>query len=186
MGKRFPTPLDLSSRQAVGFWLKGDGQGESFKVQLRDVKGAWHDMVTRVDFRGWRYCEFDLAGAALELGRIEYVLLFYNSIPAGATVTCDVDDIRALGRRACLSRPVFSVGGRAMVFPVDLSVGDRLVFRGMDDCFLRRRGRGEAEPVEPVGRKPRLGPGYSDVLLDFAEGAPRAMRVLASVTKVYR
>ena len=186
VGKRFPSPLDLSSCQAIGFWLKGDGQGESFKVQLRDVKGAWHDMVTRVDFSGWRYREFDLASAGLDLGRIEYVLLFYNSIPAGATVTCEVDDIRALGEPGRLARPVFSVGGRALVFPVDLSVGDRLVFRDMRDCVLYRRGRVEAQPVRPVGRKPRLEPGHNDVLLDFAEGSPRAMRVRAAITKVYR
>ena len=73
-----------------------------------------------------------------------------------------------------------------MVFPVDLSVGDRLVFRDMRDCVLYRRGRVEAQPVRPVGRKPRLEPGHNDVLLDFAEGSPRAMRVRAAITKVYR
>ncbi|MHB8903191.1 MAG: hypothetical protein ACYC6Y_30895, partial [Thermoguttaceae bacterium] len=57
-----PQPIDLTGFKAIGLWLHGDGGGQAFKLQLHDAAGGWHDMVRQVDFTGWRYCQFDLAG----------------------------------------------------------------------------------------------------------------------------
>ncbi|MCP4644092.1 MAG: hypothetical protein GY851_26855, partial [bacterium] len=36
IGKTFDPPLDLSRHKAIGFWLRGDGKGGKFKLQLMD------------------------------------------------------------------------------------------------------------------------------------------------------
>ena len=53
-GKSFDPPLDLSWHAGIGFWLRGDGQGGLFKLQLTDDSGAI-DYYIANDFTGWRY-----------------------------------------------------------------------------------------------------------------------------------
>ena len=183
-GRRYPAPLDLSACRSVGFWLHGDGKGESFKVQLRDTAGKWHDMVTRVSFAGWRYVEFDLAGAKLDLGRIEYLIIYYNSIPAGETVTCLVDDIRALRYAATLRRPVLTVGDARVVFPVDLARGDRLRFDA-EGCSVTRKAAAGPVPVRAEGRLPQLRAGKNSVELTLGPGGPEQFRVMLLLAKRY-
>jgi len=184
-GRRFGPPLDLSECAAIGFWLHGDGRGESFKLQLRDLSGMWHDMVTRVDFTGWRYIEFELAGAKPDLSKTEYVILYYNGIPSGQTVDCVVDDIRGLRRAQRLATPTLSVNGRRTVFPVAMSDSSRLVFRSMQDCTLHPR-TGPPSAVCPTGVAPMLSAGRNRVGLEFGPSSPREARVVVSLTKIYR
>ncbi len=185
-GRRFAEPLDLSPYGGLGFWLHGDGGGESFKVQLRDTVGAWHDMVTRVDFSGWRYVEFDLGGANLDLSQIQYLIIFYNGIPSGRTVTCHMDDLRGLPAPERLRNPELRVDGSGVVVPVELGVGDRLVFRNMNDCRVYRRGVGVAETVRPEGKQPVVRPGSQEVTFALAEGNPERFRLSVGLVKDYR
>ena len=184
-GRRFPELLDLSASAGIGLWLHGDDKGEVFKLQLRDDTGAWHDMTARVDFSGWRRIEFDLGGANLDLARIEYLLFFYNAIPAGQTVTCHVDDIRVLPRTSAISHPTLAVSGQAVTFPVQLFAGDRLAFDGMDDCRIYRTAAGQPERVRPTGTTPALKPGRNPVTLTLGPGSADEFRLLASLVKVY-
>ena len=78
-----------------------------------------------------------------------------------------------------------TVAGRRVRFPVELSAGDRLVFKGMDDCRVYRRLGGEAEVVSPEGRVPRLAPGRNAVALALGEGAPEEFRLTVSLMKRY-
>jgi hypothetical protein len=185
-GRRFAEPLDLSPYGGLGFWLHGDGGGESFKVQLRDTVGAWHDMVTRVDFSGWRYIEFDLAGANLDLSQIEYLIIFFNGIPSGRTVTCHMDDLRGLPAPERLRNPELRVDGSRVVIPTELGHGDRLVFRNMNDCRVYRRGVGVAETVRPEGKQPVVRPGSQEVTFALAEGNPERFRLAVGLVKDYR
>jgi len=185
-GRRYTELLDLSTPAGIGFWLHGDGRGESFKLQLRDNTGAWHDMVTRVDFTGWRCIEFDLGGANLDLAKIEYIIIFYNGIPAGQTVTCHIDDIRALPRTSPICNPTLTVSGQPVTFPVQLFAGDRLVFNDMDDCRLYREVAGQPETVRPTGVAPTLMPGRNSVTLTLGPDSADEFRLLASLVKNYQ
>ena len=185
-GRRFRATLDLSAFRGLGFWLHGDAKGESFKLQFRDDAGAWHDMVTRVDFAGWRYVEFDFTGAELDLGKVEYLIMYYNGIPAGQTVTCHIDDVRALPATQAIKRPELTVAGRRLVFPVELSAGDRLVFRGVRDCRVYRKSQAEPETVRPEGAAPTLAAGVNPVTLALGPGSPEQFRMTASLVKSYR
>ena len=185
-GKRFKTPVNLSSFTAIGFWLHGDGKGESFKLQLRDTSGGWQDMVTSVKFTGWRYCQFDLGGPHLgDLSKIEYLLIYYNGIPAAETVTCYVDDVRVLRDVHPLKNPSISIGRDRIVFPVTMQAGDRLTLRGTRGCQLWRKAAAAPQPIRPTGMLPKLAPGLHTLTLGLAAGSPPDFRVTVSTVKVY-
>ncbi|MDX9978870.1 MAG: LamG-like jellyroll fold domain-containing protein [Lentisphaeria bacterium] len=180
-GRRFDPPLDASGAKGLGFWLHGDGKGETFKVQLRDVEGKWHDMNTRVDFTGWRYIAFAWERLQLDPRRIEYLIFYYNSIPGGATVACVVDDVRVLHSTVRIAGPVLEVNGTRVALPVEMGSGDRL-FVTPAACVVRSPGE-ERRVALPVAL-PELKPGRNQVrlLLDLPAGATAQ----ASLVKTYR
>ncbi|NOY81946.1 MAG: hypothetical protein GXP31_13195 [Kiritimatiellaeota bacterium] len=184
-GRRFDPPLDLSACTGLGFRLEGDGRGEYFKVQLRDVNGKWHDMVTRVDFTGWKTLEFLWDRPALDLSKIRYLIFYYNAIPAGETVRCAVDDVKAFSETGRLRNPRLTVGSASLTFPCELHRGQRLVFRGLDRCAVLSPGGAAPVAVRPRGTVPRLAPGTNPVTLTFGAGSPREFRVTAALTKIY-
>ena len=185
-GRRYLKPLDLSAYPSIGFWLHGDGKGEVFKLQLRDAAAGWFDMVTVVDFVGWRYVQFDLAAAGkVNLAAVEYLLIYYNGIPAGQTVSCYLDEIRALPAAAALRDPSLTVGGKRLLFPVAMSAGDRLVYAGTGAARLYRRGAAEAEAIQPQGVTLTLKGGKNTVMLAFGAGAPPPYRATVSLVKHY-
>ncbi len=183
-GRRFAEPLDLSGYRGIGVWVHGDARGESIKFQLRDTEGMWHDMVRRVDFAGWRHLEFDLAGARLDLSQIEYLIVFYNGIPAGRTVTCHVDDVRALPRVDTVRKPSLVIGESRVVFPVSLAAGDRIRWDGGEGCTVRRAAGDAPEVVAVEGAPLRLRPGVTPVTLDIEEAA-EGFRVEVALVKDY-
>ena len=185
-GKRFSPPVDLSSCTDIGFWLHGDAAGEILYLQLRDTNGACHDMKTRIDFTGWKYVEFGLAGAALQLAKIEYLIIYYNAIPGGKTVTCCIDDVRGLRAMSCLTNPSIALGGRKLVFPVSLSAGDRLVYRSGAGCEVSSPGADAPKRVRPQGKAPVLRGGRNRLRLELGDRAAKTFQLTVHVTKVYR
>ena len=186
-GERFDPVLNLSDYAALGFWVYGDGQQESLKLQLRDTTGAWQDMVTPVDFTGWKYVQFDLgSGASLNLAKIEYLILFHNGLPGGKTVTCWVDDARALRTNEFLKDPALTVNGCRILFPVAMAAGERLVYRAGPDCRLYGRNGVLRRQVEPSGPPPDLKPGRNQVQFAVGRGSSAEYRVRVSLTKLYR
>ena len=179
-GRRFSPPLDLSGGKGLGFWLHGDGKGESFKAQMRDTKGMWHDMVTRVDFTGWRYISFAWDKLRLDPSKVEYIIFYYNGIPAGATVACVVDDLRALRSTMRIPPATLEVNGQSVRLPVALASGEQLHLAGAS-CELISSGQSKRLPL-PFDL-PLLRPGANRVrlLLDLPKGATAE----ASITKIY-
>ena len=114
-GRRFAPTIDLSACTDLAFWLHGDGKGETLYLQLRDTAGKWFDAKTKIDFTGWKYVEFPLAGAKADLSKIEYLIIYYNAIPAGATVTCRVDDVRGIRKTMALTNPSVTVNGQKLI-----------------------------------------------------------------------
>lgn len=195
IGRRFEHPVDISDANGIGFWLKGDGSGASFKVQLRDVEGKWHDMVTPVTFNGWQFLEFQLAGAKLDLTRIEYILYYYNNLPAsrtidnvettGQTVACVVDGVKAMRDSAKLGTPVLTINGVSVSFPVDLYSGFSLACTdqvnwtafGIDG---RRVAGGRVEGTFPV-----LKAGTNEAKLTFKTKTSDGFRASVCTVKRY-
>lgn len=184
-GRRFAAPIDLSGFAAIGFWLHGDAGGESFKFQLHDADGGWQDMVTHVNFNGWRFCRFALGGPHLKNPhKIDAVNIYYNGIPAGKTVTCHVDGIRAMRKAEPLRQPSLIIAGRRITFPVAMDAGDVLAMKGMDDCKLYRHS-GAVEDIKPEGAAPKLDRGQNPVVFTLANPHRRGFRAVVTLTTKY-
>ncbi len=184
-GKRFAPLLNLAGYTHVGFWLHGDGQGETLYLQLRDKAGAYHDLRALVDFTGWKYIEVPLAGAKMDLAQVEYLILYYNAIPAGKTVTCHLGAVRALRDLRTLSRPTLALGRRKVEFPVELAAGERLAYAG-GECKVYGVNGALRTTVKPSGALPALKAGRNVVTFGAAGGAPTALKVRVSLAKEYR
>ncbi len=184
-GRPLTEPLDLTTFAAIGFWLHGDGGGQLFKLQLLDAEGGWQDMYTRVDFTGWRYCQFPLGSKTLkDLSRITALNLYYNALPAGKDVQCHIDDVRVLRVVEPLRDPVLEVAGQTIHFPVSLHSGDRLVLDESSRCTLYRRD-GDRELVELPERPVQLPPGLQQASFRLLTVDPRPMRIVVGITKIY-
>jgi len=159
IGKRFDPPLDLSAHRGIGFWLRGDGRGGQFKLQLRQGPNATDYYITN-DFTDWRY--FQLLRPTkpqplpIDYSRVEYLIFYYNGLPSRTTVTCWIDDVKVLDELddAGLVEPELRVGERRVVFPVTLREGERLVYFPGEAPEVLPATRGEG----PEGERRRLPP----------------------------
>jgi hypothetical protein len=186
-GERFIRPLNLADCARLGLWVYGDAGGQSLKLQLRDVKGGWLDLITPVDFTGWKRVEFALGGeAGINLAQVEYLIVFFNGIPPGRTVTCYLDDIQAVRDGGGVQRPTFTVNGRALAFPVTLAPGERLSYRGSGEALVYGRDGQVKGRCRPEGQPPALKPGQNRVHFSFDDKTTPEFSVLAQVVKEYR
>ncbi len=186
-GRRFAPALNLASYARLGLWVHGDAGGESLKLQLRDVAGAWQDLVTPIDFSGWRRLEFALGdGATLNLAQVEYLIVYYNNLPAGRTVTCYLDQIEVRRDVGGIQRPVFRINGQPLLFPTTLSAGERLAYDGQGPALVYGRDGRVRERCQPTGQAPALRPGRNRVRFAFDEHAVGDYRVRLQAVKAYR
>ena len=134
--KTFDPPLDLKDRPVLGLWVKGDGKGEWLKVQPRDPDHA-EDYMIQINFKGWRFCELTRPESTrVDYSRIKYFNLYYNNIPARSTVCCLIDGVKAMSQVPTSANPVFKIAGREVRFPVVMRQGERLAYRGPENCWL--------------------------------------------------
>lgn len=125
-GKRFAPVRDLSACTHLGFWLRGDGKGETLYLQLRDTAGKNLDFRAVVDFMGWRYLEFPLVAGDFALAQTEYAIVYYNGLPAGQEVACGLDDLRAFTVRSALRDPVVRVNDSVLRIQGEIPSGASL------------------------------------------------------------
>ena len=65
----------------IGFWLRGDGKGGRFKLQLRDGEGAT-DYYIDNDYEGWRYHQLPRPQEdPIDYSRVRYLAFYYNVLP---------------------------------------------------------------------------------------------------------
>ncbi len=96
VGKTFDPPLDLSWHKGIGLWLRGDGRGGSFKLQLTDGRQAT-DYYIANNFTGWRYHQLARPEKdPIDYAKVRTLMFYYNSLPGKTTVACGIDDVKAL------------------------------------------------------------------------------------------
>lgn len=153
VAKTFPAPLDLSAHQGIGLWLRGDGGGGKFKLQLRDGKGAM-DYYLNNDYTGWRYHQLARPGKdAIDYTRVTQVLFYYNGLPGKKTIACGIDGVRALPAldAPVLKSPKLEVDGQVLAWPVSLEEGAALTFwPGAGTRVTGRRKSSLPEIASPV------------------------------------
>lgn len=100
-GRYNPDPINLLGIKSIKAWVRGDGQGQSLKIQLLDGSGGHRDDYIKIDFTGWKL--FTLSKASndtLDYENITNLNLYYNGMPPGKTVSCDIDQIEAVVERS--------------------------------------------------------------------------------------
>lgn len=183
IGRRFPKPVDLSKHEAVGFRLHGDGKGESLRFQFRDVMGRYADWVVPIDFTGWKLEVFRLADVKdFDWKKTEYVLFYFNNIPAKATCEMKFDDVKAFSKAtstAMLRKPVLSINGKAATIPVDLGPGETVLIDDSGRGSLWKSGKRRGKTWKVAGESLCMTPGTNRLELscDTSMGAPRDVNV---------
>ncbi len=100
VGHDFLRPLDLSGCTAIRAWVHGDGKGQQLKIQLNDGRGGYRDSYIPITFQGWQHITIDTPALdSLRYDNVATLSIYYNSLPAGESVSCLVDHIEALVER---------------------------------------------------------------------------------------
>ncbi|MDD3546145.1 MAG: hypothetical protein PHG96_12440 [Kiritimatiellae bacterium] len=206
MGKTFAAPLDLSKHQGMGVWIYGDGKGEVMNFQLGAPKPfeAHADHYVTVDFTGWRYFEFvepeserfeDFSWPygrciysqyreTLGFRNVEWLHLWYNHVPVRQKVTCYLSPVKALPLvKNTIRKPTVTVGGRTVMFPVEIESGCYLECYGRDDCRLYGPKRELIRHVKPEGELPLLAAGDNAMTFGCAASATRSRANVTVITQ---
>ncbi len=202
-GRTFSPPLNLGAQQALGVWVRGDGQGAVLNVQLRSpehIVGGIGEHYVIVDFTGWRYFEliepegerhanyawpyggsYDIYRESVDYKQVEKLSLWLNHLPPKHKVSCYLSSIHAVPLvKARLRNPRLTVAGKTIVFPVELESGGYLEFKAPLDCKLFGPDGTLLREVKPEGDVPTLSPGENGVA--FACEAPPNCSPRARVT----
>jgi hypothetical protein len=199
--------LDLSKQQALGVWVYGDGQGEILSFRLDSPKhisyGALADRYVTVDFTGWRYCElvetestrwsdyvwndgkwlYNAYRETIDFGNVESFGLWMNNVPAGKEVRCRVSPVKALPMvSTTLKNPAVTIGGKTLVFPVEMTSGSYIEYNSPTDCKLYGPNGEFLREVQPRGAAPSLRAGTNAV--KFSCGSASRLTPRANVTVI--
>lgn len=167
-GRAFDPPLELKDYEYLGLWVKGDGKGEALKVQLWDVAGTPQDQYIPIDFTGWRFIELPRPNpAVLDYTKIARLNFYYNGMPANTECHCLLDGLKVLSAATITHNPALLVNGQRVIFPTPLRVGDRIIMRSADDCWLYKTGQQEKIKLTPQGEVPA---GLQEVTVSADEG----------------
>jgi hypothetical protein len=183
-GRRLPKPLDLSRFRAIAFWIEGDGEGETLRVQLRDTAGRAATWPVLVSFKGWRLCVFPTAAAkGIDWSKTDSLLLRLQGLAGATAVRVGLSGLRALPElrdAPPLVQPSLAVNGRAAAFPVRVLSGQALTSEGPDGARFWPGGMrpGQAVDVSPAALM--LAPGDNRILFsaDTTAGYPGDVNVL--------
>jgi hypothetical protein len=184
IGRRFAAALDLSAYQALGLWIHGDGNGELIRVQLRDTQGRHADWLPAMNYTGWRLHVLPMDRTTLfDWSGVEYLLFYFNSIPAEATVEVRLDDLRALPVLLPvrpLRAPSLAIGEQRVTYDVTLQPRQGLTDEGPGGVKLWPGSMRPSVPVAVTGRPLELQPGPNSVTLscDASQGVPAGVQVL--------
>jgi len=198
-----PEDITLKGRWArpLGVWVKGDGKGEVLNIQLRSANGGYRDHYIDINFTGWKYCELTrpetdrvfefkagydrkIAVRHFQYGKIRFVYLRYNSIPANTEVCCLVGPVKALRERWLPMRnPTFIVNGVKVVFPCTLRTEQYLEFMGEGKARLFDRNGFQIGEVKPSGKIPVLKRGRNEIRFSAERGQKYSRRAEITIIR---
>lgn len=96
-GRAFDNFVDLTGCKGIRADVRGDGNGQTLKIQLYSSPDGHRDDYVPVDFTGWK--TVTLTSPALNdlhYDKVQGIRFYYNSMPAKKTVTCGIDNVRAV------------------------------------------------------------------------------------------
>ncbi len=182
LSRSFATPVDLSWHAAIGLWLRGDGQGGKFKLQLGDGKSAM-DYYLDNTYEGWRYHQLVRPETdAIDYRSVRTLMVYYNGLPGKTTVSCGIDGVKALRKidRQTLAEPWIEIDGQRLAAPVTLGQEQYLVVWPSEP--IRRYGPTvEGAPPEQPAPSIELAPGRHTIRFGHAGRQMGPMRIRATL-----
>jgi len=198
MEKKFDPWLDLNKNQALGVWIKGDGNGEIINLRVGNpmqigYAGVRGDHFVKVDFTGWRYFElveiestefsdyiwdqavstrqitegfnvYNSYRGTVQFTSIDKLQLWYNNLPAGKEVKCNIGPVKALQTvPGIISNPSVKIGEEQVIFPVKMESGMYIELNSQNDCKLFGPGGELIQEITIQGKLPELLQGNNEV-----------------------
>jgi hypothetical protein len=188
--KSFDPVIDLSQNQALGVWVKGDGNGQILNLSHRSPvhisHGAHGDHFIKIDFTGWKYFElveiessaisdyiwpddshfyvYDSYRHQIRFNSVNKFQLWYNNLPEGKEVECLIGPVKAIPMvEGTIDNPAIMVGEKKVVFPVKMESGMYLELKNEGECRLYG-SRGELiKEVKIEGEIPQLQKGENTI-----------------------
>ena len=208
MEKKFEPWLNLEKNQALGVWVKGDGNGELLNLRIESPEhismGARGDHFINIDFTGWKYFElveiessrfndyswpdeyFNVYNSyfyTVKFDNVDKLQLWYNNLPKNKDVNCVIGPVKALPMvPLTINNPAFTIGDETVVFPVKMESGLFLEFMSPDDCVLFGSKGEFIQKVIIKGNVPLLKPGDNDV--SFICEGPEGINPRVQVTVI--
>lgn len=207
--KSFEPSLDLSKNQALGVWVKGDGNGQILNLSVRSPihisHGAHGDHFIKIDFIGWKYFElveiesskisdyiwpddshfyvYDSYRHTVNFGMVERFQIWYNNVQSSKKVSTVLGPIKALQMvPGFVKNPSITVGGETVVFPIKMESGMYLELSSANDCKLYgSKGELIAE-VTPEGTIPTLTKGMNKI--SFSGKGPDEINARVQLTVI--
>ncbi len=170
-GKRLPEPLDLSGAKALGFWVKGDGHGESVALLLADSSGRRVRFSVTLDFKGWRFKSFPLRGT-FAWSNVEYVLFELSHIAPHAKVSAGIADVRAV---PALHQPIstpglrITLGDRTVLLPVTIEPNRSVTIDPLGRGTIWPGGMAEGQGFDLEGGALILPPGTTPLTITLPQ-----------------
>ena len=182
LSRSFAEPLDISWHRGLGFWLRGDGRGGLFKLQLSDGRGAM-DYYIKNDFQGWQYQQLTRPDQdAIDYTQVRGVLLYYNGLPGNSTIACGVDDVKALRGldTRTIVNPTLELEGTTYAWQGRVLEGQYLTIWPGEPARLNGSPltSGESGPVMMPGPDVSTGPGEATIRTEASGPWSARVRVL--------
>jgi len=206
--KKIEPWLNINNNQALGVWLKGDGNGQLLNLRIESPQhlsfGARGDHFVKIDFTGWKYFElveiessefsnyiwpdsgfyvYDSFRHTVQFNNVDKLQLWYNNLPAGKDVNCTIGTVKALPMvPAVIQNPAITIGGERLVFPVKMESGMYLEFRSQSDCKLYGSKGEFLQDIQVEGNIPALRNGENEI--SFTCKGPEGVNPRVQVTVI--
>jgi hypothetical protein len=186
--KKFEPLLNLEKNQALGVWIKGDGNGELLNFRLESPEnlsyGARGDHFVKIDFTGWKYFElveiessefsnyiwpddrnvYSTYRTTIKFQSIDKLQLWYNNLPKGKEIKCLIAKVKALPMvSVTIDNPAIMIGNKKIVFPVRMESGMYLEFNSASDCKLYSSKGELLKEISILGSIPSISSGENEI-----------------------
>jgi hypothetical protein len=189
MEKKFEPWLNLLNNQALGVWIKGDGNGQllNFRIEspVHISNGARGDHFVKIDFTGWKYFElveiestefsnyiwpdsgfyvYDSYRHSVVFKSVDKLQIWYNNLPPEKDVACLIGPVKALPLvPVTTTNPSITVNGNKLIFHVKMEPGMYLEFRSQTDCKLFGSKGEFIKDVSIEGTVPQISKGENKI-----------------------
>ena len=162
MVKRFDPWIDIDKNQALGVWVKGDGNGELLNFRIESPRhlssGAHGDHFIKTDFTGWKYFElveiessefsnyiwpdsgfyvYNSYRHTVQFSNVDKLQIWYNNLPARKEVKCEIGTVKALRLiPLTITDPEITINGEKLTLNTKMESGMYIEFSPPGDCRL--------------------------------------------------